>query len=183
MPDSHTEAAFSRICSIEWRKVKNPSKLAFDSQVVLMMEFIRRQALWGRTLSIPETIRVPFDVAEYKEPTIRANPEILNKLRHHLTKFKTLSYTLNEHAQNVCELELHWAALKDSGIAGTTEHPEPYEPLLYMFDNFGAFGITHDGINVGVSISRTYWLRNVDKPPFWLEEEGFNTSLYPGKGN
>jgi hypothetical protein len=181
MSDSHTETTLSRIYSIKWRKVPNPSKLAFDAQVLLMLEFIRRQALWGRTLNIPETTRVPFDVAEYKEPTIRANPEILDKLHHHLSNFYTLSYSFNRHAQNICDLVLHWAALKDSGVSDMTEHPDPYEPLLHMFDNFGTFGITHEGINVGLTFARTNWLRNVDKPPFWLEEEGFNPLLYPHK--
>ena len=174
MSASHTEVILARIYNVKWGG--EPPKISTDSEVLLMGEFIRRQALWGKTLGIPTTMRVPFDVAKYKEPTIRAKPETLNKLRSHLINVRPI-------IREIYEWALHWAALGDNDIPSLTEHPDPYEPLLYMFDQGSTFHFDQ-GINVGgATIPRGNWLSFVDKPPFWLEEEGFTTTLRPNKGS
>ena len=137
----------ARLLAIDW-----DSPLAFDhrqSRPRLMKEYLRRAALWARELDGGKPWPF-FDIAELIAPDVHPPQELADQLE----------VLINERigwpaVQTSCRAALRWAALLDSGHPIPSGLPDPYEPLLLMFERGGGFITEHGFIELdGASVSR-----------------------------
>ncbi|MFF2143327.1 hypothetical protein [Kitasatospora sp. NPDC058190] len=112
-----------------------------------MKEFLRRSALWAHQLG-SDTWPF-FDLAALIDPSVRADPELVEQV----SKSCELQSTA---VQQSCVGALHFAALQESGRI-TIQLPNPYEPIVSLFENGGGFTLDGTGmidIDVAASMSR-----------------------------
>lgn len=158
MSQTWVAAVYQRILSINW----HPDDSRRELYALLMLEHFRRTALWLKSLELRSPARPLFDLAESVDPTIRADSQIVETLRQHLNPFK-----INTRMEEVCQWALHWAALKDASKVETFRLPDPYEPLLVMFESGGSFRQGHEGIEiVGGLLPTRNWLEYAEHASF-----------------
>jgi hypothetical protein len=99
-----------------------------------MKEYLRRAAFWAKATNAPG---FPFfDIAAAVNPQVRAEPSSVERVSAHLAR----------HLQGVpvtrtCTHALHFAALVDAGAPLPPVPPDPFEPLLVMFERGGGFRV------------------------------------------
>lgn len=107
------------------------------SRALLMREHMRRAALWARVCGAEE--RWPFfDVTEYLAPAFEPAPEVAAELEEYVRRIGTPSL------RRVCRGAVRWAAARSEGRVEPSELPElpdPYEPILLMFERGGGYSI------------------------------------------
>jgi hypothetical protein len=137
-----------RLLAVDWDGAS-----AFDhrrSRAKLMMEYLRRAALWAQELDAARDWPF-FDIAAHIAPGVVPPQDLASQL-------DTLIY---EHigwptVQECCRAALRWAALLDSGRPLPDHLPDPYEPLLLVFERGGGFFTEHGFIDVdGAAIPPT----------------------------
>jgi hypothetical protein len=108
-----------------------------------MREYLRRMALWKNEL---QSGAWPFfDVAGTLKPDIHTNIQSPKFDKH----FKEIiSFVWNPLMIKTCQWYLHWAILTDTGTLAQTILPEPYEPLIWMYERGGHFYTEHGFIQV-----------------------------------
>jgi hypothetical protein len=122
-----------RIEAIEWELDLTRARL----HVQLVREYLRRMALWAQSLGVPQEWPF-FDVANAVDPTVRADAETILRVREHLDAGKASWW-----GNKISEWALHFAALQPQrGL------PDPYEPLLVLFDQGGDFSTESGFIDV-----------------------------------
>ncbi|WP_051969828.1 hypothetical protein [Kitasatospora azatica] len=144
------ESVAARLLKVDW----TPSGAYTRQRISLMREFLRRSALWSEQLGSDEW---PFfDIAYLVDPTVRAAPEIVAAVAGG-------SAQQNVTVSRSCEWALHFAALRESGKA-PLQLPDPFEPLLTLFEHGGGFNLDGTGmidIDFNASMargSRAQWL-------------------------
>jgi hypothetical protein len=124
-----------RIMVIDWTG-------SFDhmrSRGYLMKEYLRRMAWWAKVTEAPD---FPFfDIAAAVDPAVRADPSIVD-----LVQTRVKSRLQGLRVVRACEQALHFAALLDAGVELPPAPPEPYEPLLVMFERGGGFSTEGGGL-------------------------------------
>lgn len=157
-----TQSVCQRIRAINWQQEADYSK---DSlHVRLMEEYLRRAGLWAKALGC-ESFGPFFNIAEQVDPTIRANTEILEWLETY-----TEQHCLGSRVSIPLQRILHWAALHDAGGLKTSHLPNPYEPLLTLYEQGAEFRQITGFIEVsGTGIPIQNWLRFSEEPPLWTE--------------
>jgi hypothetical protein len=108
-----------------------------DEHLYLMLEYMRRVALWQQALKCAEA-RPFFDIADQIDPSIRVDSEMVNVLHG---RFKQGVWV-----GRIGEWALHFAALQDAAKVQHFDLPVPYEPLIVLFEEGGTFTITHEGV-------------------------------------
>lgn len=104
------------------------------SLVVLMREFLRREALWAGRLGVEG---LPFvNLAHAVRPGFQCPPELLSRIA---------AFPQSSAERTCCQNLLGWYALKDAnaGLVRTFDLPDPYEPLVRFFERGGAFSAEH----------------------------------------
>ena len=150
--------SYGRILSINWQQRNSFDR---DLHPKLMAEYLRRAALWAKAISPAQPPSPFFDIAERISPTTRADLDLIEKLLHYLRQFP-----LNLQEQRVCERALHWSAINNTTEVKQFALPEPFEPLLVLFEQGGTFRTEHGWIDVdGTGFSSTNWLEYADKSP------------------
>jgi hypothetical protein len=145
-PTSGAASTLARLSAVDWDRV------AFDrreSRVALMREYLRRAALWARELDAASAWPF-FDIAALIAPDLQPLQELTEEL-------ETLIYERVgwPSVQTCCRAALRWATLLDSGYPIPAGLPEPYEPLLLLFERGGEFYTEHGFIELdGASIMR-----------------------------
>ncbi|MFE5583705.1 hypothetical protein [Kitasatospora sp. NPDC056531] len=138
-----TRALADRLTNVDWDPAETDPRL----RISLMKEFLRRSALWAHQLG---SDRWPFfDVAALIDPSVRADPDLVEQV----SKSCELQSTA---VQQSCVGALHFAALQESGRP-TPQLPDPYEPIVSLFENGGGFTLDGTGmidIDITVSMSR-----------------------------
>ncbi|MDT0326820.1 hypothetical protein [Nocardiopsis lambiniae] len=144
-----------RIHAIDWNGNLDHTR----SRVLLMREYLRRMALWTRTL---DARGWPFyDLAEFAAPGIRATDEIVQGVKDNpdiVRQFPTVGKT--------CAWALHLAAARDAG-ASLPDLPDPFEPLIRMYERGGGFSLSTTGtIDIdGAGIHRGTLLHHLGDTP------------------
>jgi hypothetical protein len=143
----HAATVLARLLVIDWN-----SPLAFDhrqSRARLMKEYLRRAALWATELDGGKPWPF-FDIAELIAPDVHPPQEMADQLE------AVIDEGIGWPAvQTVCRAALRWAALLDFGHPIPPVLPDPYEPLLLMFERGGGFTTEHGFIELdGASVSR-----------------------------
>jgi hypothetical protein len=162
MADDNARKALHRLCSIDWSRKESGCK----SSIALMKEYLRRAASWGKKLNA--TDRWPFfDVAKCISESLCAPDELEIPLKQYLTKL-----TLWPTIKKSCAWYLNWNVLKDRAIDQSVDwkesrdrangrldfkawlsdqesfSPDPYEPLILLYERGGRFNTEHGFINV-----------------------------------
>ncbi|MFG3225395.1 hypothetical protein ACGF07_11545 [Kitasatospora sp. NPDC048194] len=148
-----TQTLADRLTSVDW----NPAQTDPRLRISLMKEFLRRSALWAYQLG---SDRWPiFDVAALIDPSVRADPELVDQVSKSCA-------TQSTAVQQSCVGALHFAALRESGRA-IPRLPDPYEPIVVLFENGGGFALDGTGmidVDVTVSMSRGKLADWLDRP-------------------
>jgi len=160
------EDQLERLLGIDWR----PNDERLKSQVALVREYLRRAALWADRLQMAEEWPF-FDVALQIDPSIRADPEYVTTLRARLT-----GIPLHPKVKATSEWSLHWAALKAASRTAQFDLPDPYEPLLRMYERGGSFYTEHGFIVIGpASVWKGDWRDHLRPEPVTnLDEDALN---------
>ena len=162
---SQVDNMLSRILGVDW--IYDPSRRR--SHEALFKEFLRRQVLWLHALECIDDYP-SYDLASLVNNKVRASMEATTAIRHHLSS-RALNATMI--LSGALENALHWAALEDTGLAETYDLPNPYEPLIILYERggtftieemFGRFVIGYD--NRGPSLPRGPWRRWYQNEPF-----------------
>lgn len=128
-----SEALWERILNIDWAADPTPHRM---SRIALLREFLRRMALWAEALGCPE--RWPFfDVAAQAMPEVPAPEVDLSSLPH-----------LQARIQATLHWMLRWDALPHRPHP---ELPDPFEPLLLLYERGGGFTVENKLIDVGLA--------------------------------
>ncbi|QYO63430.1 hypothetical protein [Leptolyngbya sp. 7M] len=154
-----TMSMYHRILAIDWRR-----KTCTDSDfyIDLMAEYLRRSALWAKVLAPSHPIRPFSDIAASVDPTIRADSDLVKALLDYLNQFP-----VNATEKRVCEQALHWAVIDNMPQVKQFALPDPYEPLLVLFEQGGTFRTEHGWIDVaGGGFQMRNWHDYAEKPPF-----------------
>jgi hypothetical protein len=155
---SHTAATLARLQAVDW--TGGSGFKHHRSRVRLMAEYLRRTALWAQALDA--TSEWPFfDIAAHVDPSIQV-PE---------NQAKELEALIYNHigwpsVDRLARAALHWAALKDAGVPTAPGLPDPYEPILLMFDRGGAWTTEAGFIDVnGAAVRRQSWQDHLAPEP------------------
>lgn len=120
---ARVEAMMSRIATIQWGKP--PLHVSSSTpNSVLMQEFLRRMLLWSKALGVNGWPL--FDVAKVLQPGLRPATRKLNPLTRGLFP--------NIFVRMTCHWALHWAEIAGSQMVQEFGLPDPYEPLLEMYE-------------------------------------------------
>ncbi|MCX4745567.1 hypothetical protein OG455_08525 [Kitasatospora sp. NBC_01287] len=134
MTDDPSRAALDRVRAVVW----NDWDGAFEhtrSRAALMREYLRRAALWARWCGAEEAW--PFlDLAERVDPGTRAAEDVVDELEEYLAE------QVGRHSiRETCRGAVQWAALRAGSHVELPDLPDPYEPLLLMYERGGGFHI------------------------------------------
>ncbi|MFH9658963.1 hypothetical protein ACH4NF_14665 [Streptomyces sp. NPDC017248] len=125
MSTSFVSKLAGRLTSVDWVGDWERSR----SRVRLMHEFLRRSALWAHALGSDDW---PFfDVAALVEPSVRADELTVEQV-------VAGASALQPVVGDTCAWALHLAALRDADVR-LPELPDPFEPLVRMYERGGAF--------------------------------------------
>jgi hypothetical protein len=154
----------ARLSAVDWDEVALDRRW---SRVALMREYLRRAALWARELDA-EGAWPFFDIAALIAPGLEPPRELAEELETLL--YERVGWPT---VQTCCRAALRWAALLDSGRPIPVGLPDPYEPLLLVFERGGEFYIEHVFIELdGASI--------MQKPmAYYVSDEPVLASLDP----
>ena len=156
---SSTEQTLERLLAIDWTN-RDLTYDHVDSRGRLFVEYLRRMAVWVRELN--ENPSKPFvDLGSFVQPAVRADPSVIDRL-------EPISVYIHwPPVRQSVEAMLHWAAIKDhDGVPPQwRDLPDPYEPLLIMFERGGAFITEHGFVDIGLAmIPLNGWRERADKP-------------------
>ncbi|MGR6970495.1 hypothetical protein ACU639_12940 [Streptomyces cynarae] len=156
-----SRAVLERLRAVEWYGDWDVASAHTRSRALLMREYLRRAALWAQAYEAEEEWPF-FDVTEYVDPAFRLDPDLEADLEEFVShKVPTPS------TASTCRGAVRWAALKaERSEAGFPELPDPYEPLLLMYQRGGGYSIEEFIDLYGVMIPYGNFESNVSTEPF-----------------
>ncbi|MEU8462798.1 hypothetical protein [Streptomyces sp. NPDC029003] len=151
MSDEHAKVVVEKISAIDWRAAEESFEHG-TSSARLMREYLRRAAIWVQELQkaqpdplfdVAQSDRWPFfDLARYVDPSVRPDSELAAELDAFLAEHSSSLLT-----GRICRAALNWASLSPEALAGFGDLPDPFEPLLLVFERSGAFWIENGFID------------------------------------
>jgi hypothetical protein len=156
--DSRAALVLSRLVAVDWS-----GDTAFDhprSRVRLMKEYLRRAAHWAQAYQATEHWPF-FDIAALVAPEVRVPGELaveLDALIRARIGWPSVAAA--------CRGALRWAAVKDAGAPVPAELPDPFEPLLSLFERGGGFTTEHGFVDLGgASVRIQSWREHLAADP------------------
>ncbi|MEY9214292.1 hypothetical protein NI17_020535 [Thermobifida halotolerans] len=126
------EAVVDRLLAVDWTGRYDQRR----SQAALMREYLRRSALWSKHLDAEGW---PFfDIAAAVDPTVRADRATVDRLEAELPDW------IYPTVRHTCVWALHFAELRRSGTE-LPDLPDPFEPLLLMYERGNGFTLDGTG--------------------------------------
>ena len=156
-----SRTVLERLRTVDWYGDWEVASAHTRSRALLMREYLRRAALWAQAYEAEEEWPF-FDVTEFVDPTFRLDPEVDADLEEFLShKVPTPS------TARTCRGAVRWAALKaEQSEAGLPDLPDPYEPLLLMYQRGGGYSIEEFIDLYGVMIPYGNFESNFNTEPF-----------------
>ncbi len=150
-PDEAVDAMAERLGAIDWERRGDRTW----SKAALLKEYFRRAARWAAAYDC--NARSPFyDIAACVDPNVHVDQGVIDDVLE-----KT-----SAGGRNIAQLVpflLRWAAL---GVAPTPELPDPYEPLLVLFERGGGFHTENGEVNLEwKSVRMAGWRNRVADAP------------------
>ncbi|MCX5529230.1 hypothetical protein OG785_01400 [Streptomyces sp. NBC_00006] len=149
----------SRLRAIDW----DDWTAAFDhtrSRALLMREYLRRSAQWARHYGA-ESAWPFFDIVEHVDASVQLAPDVASDLEAFL-RGGIGPYSVERTVTGA----VRWAELRRQGRTDLPELPEPYEPLLLMYERGGGFYVDQAIDLNGVSLPRWGLDTTIAAPPF-----------------
>jgi hypothetical protein len=120
------------------------------SSMLLLEEFLRRAALWAEVLGIidlPGTGWPLIDYSTYIDSSLKIDEDNddfdeLSAQAEELLVEGSPSY----YAKKVCVYFVHWAMIKDRPEVTIHNLPDPYEPLIVLYERGCNFRRDHTGV-------------------------------------
>jgi hypothetical protein len=135
MPERVAELA-ERLLAIDWDE--EGDELHTRSRIALMHEHLHRGERWARHLRTPAA--GPFaTLPDLIDPEVRADPDTVRRV------LRAVPGSGMAPTPRACAAALHFAALQDAGVP-LPALPDPYEPLVLLFERGGGFGIDCSGV-------------------------------------
>ena len=128
---------FQRLMGLSWEGDPEPR-----ATVRLMREHLHLMARWASALGCEDAWPF-FDVAAKVQPEVRATTAEVTTLEQHLR-----SLHLPNRVVNACIWALHWDQVKALPAVACFALPDPFEPLLAMFEQGGRFTTEHGYVDV-----------------------------------
>ncbi|MFG2842795.1 hypothetical protein ACGF12_06415 [Kitasatospora sp. NPDC048296] len=123
-------AMMDRLAAINWTHRAGHDAHA-GSRSRLMVEYLRRAALWAEVLGGPP--RWPyFDIAGALAPEVRVDPATAERLEKYVEE-----HVDGVSAVFVCRAAVRWATLRNTPGVQLPVLPDPFEPLLLMYERGG----------------------------------------------
>jgi hypothetical protein len=125
--------------------IRQPDAFAHrGSRVALMREYLRRSAWWAQAVNATDEWPF-FDIAARIDPAVRASSYLADRLDDFIE-----SAVHAPVVASTCRAALHWSALVTTPGTQVPNLPDPFEPLLAMYERGGSFTATANGfIDVG----------------------------------
>ncbi|MFD8411773.1 hypothetical protein [Streptomyces sp. NPDC059650] len=132
MTETTSRTVLERLRAIDWEDEAAAWEHA-PSRALLMREYLRRSALWARVCGAEEAWPF-FDVAEHLGAQAPGTPpEVAAELEELLDGLAPASL------RTTCRAAVRWAAVRSAGQELPAGLPEPYEPLLLMYERGGGY--------------------------------------------
>jgi len=131
--NNSVDRTIERIKAINWA----PNDYRAASHIALLKEYLRCASLWAKTLDCTDKWPL-FDVAAQINPSLRADETQVEALKRHLAPF-AVSRTIRQ----LCEWFVHWAVVQHSPEVTKMALPDPYEPLILLYERGGDFYREH----------------------------------------
>ncbi|MER6303778.1 hypothetical protein ABT247_30060 [Kitasatospora sp. NPDC001539] len=131
------------------------------SRAALMEEYFRRAALWLDVYG--DTQYWPFlDLAAIVAPAIRADPAVIADIEGFIDEASGSSYAMDSGAAAV-----QWAALTSAPGVELPPLPDPFEPLLRLYERGGSgFRLTNGFVDFGmIMVPRGSWRMHLSPTP------------------
>lgn len=129
-----TDTALERILAIKWE----PDDSRVNSHIALLREYLRRAALWAKALDCIDEWPF-FDVAAHLD-SVDADETKVKVLKTHFTQ---TPFYVAGIIEKTCKWFLEWDSVKNSPKVNEFTLPEPYEPLILMYERGGIFSTEH----------------------------------------
>ncbi|MFI0220139.1 hypothetical protein [Streptomyces lydicus] len=131
MTENSSRRVLQRLRSIDWADDFAASKHA-NSRALLMREYLRRVALWARAYGAEQSWPF-FDIVEHVDANFQTPPDIAAEMEEILAGLAPTS------VKRTCRAAIRWVALRDTRDDPPAELPDPYEPLLLMYERGGGY--------------------------------------------
>ncbi|WP_078843229.1 hypothetical protein [Streptomyces albus] len=136
-----SRAMLDRLRAIEWADV-DAMFVHARSRAALMREYLRRMALWAAAHDVVDAW--PFlDPALRLDPKLRVDPGVEAELDAYIR-----DNIGRPSIEKTCRGAVHWAALRARGDADLSGLPDPFEPLLLMYERGGGFVVESEFIDL-----------------------------------
>ncbi|MFI9319853.1 hypothetical protein ACIGXI_08730 [Kitasatospora aureofaciens] len=149
-----------RLKAIEWSAYQEGQDKAF-SRAALMKEYLRRAALWLDTYG--DTDEWPFfDLAAIVAPAVRADPAVVSDIENFIEEASG-----SWHAIECSAAAVQWAALRDSSGSVLPPLPDPFEPLIRLYERGGSgFSFANGFLDFGMlMVKRGNWRSHLSPDP------------------
>ncbi|EOT04870.1 hypothetical protein [Streptomyces noursei] len=131
MTEDSSRRVLERLRAIDWADDVAASDHA-NSRALLMREYLRRAALWARAYGAEQSWPF-FDIAEHVYAEIQTPPDVAAEAEEVLAGLAPTSL------KRTCRAAIRWAALRDIRDDLPADLPDPYEPLLLMYERGGGY--------------------------------------------
>ncbi|MGW9303881.1 hypothetical protein ACWHA3_24075 [Streptomyces cyaneofuscatus] len=158
MSDKPSRTVSDRLQAIDW----TDDAIAFrhvHSRALLMREYLRRAALWAQAYGAEEAWPF-FDIAEYVDADTTTPPEVADELEQLLKDLAPASL------RTTCRAAVRWSALREVHRDLPANLPDPYEPLLLMYERGGGYYLEEYLDLNGVMIPLRDMESNASSAPF-----------------
>ncbi|MBZ4319708.1 hypothetical protein [Streptomyces huiliensis] len=153
------KSVIERLLAVEWRPVGGNDKHS-RSRFELMREHLRRTALWAEHLGADTWPYPPL--ARTFDHTVGIPVDVREQLVEHLE-----DRTFYAHTSMLCMHTVAWAYLKEQ-CTSLPRLPDPYEPLLVLFERGGEFAV-----EVGQMARFRPWLLALQPRDEYLSQDPF----------
>ncbi|MFE5240138.1 MULTISPECIES: hypothetical protein [unclassified Streptomyces] len=149
----------SRLRAVDW----GDWTAAFEharSRALLMREYLRRSAQWARHYGA-ESVWPFFDIAEHVDDSVCLSPDVASELDAFL-RGGIGPYPVERTVAGA----VRWAELRCQERTDLPDLPDPYEPLLALYERGGGFHVDQAIDLNGVSLPRWDLGTAIAAPPF-----------------
>ncbi|MET8752912.1 hypothetical protein ABZW32_22840 [Streptomyces sp. NPDC004667] len=162
MSNEYEKFVVERISAIDWRATEESFEHG-TSSARLMRGYLRRAALWVQELQkaqptpffeVTQPERWPFfDIARHVDASVRPDAELAAELEAILAERSS-----SRLVGRICQAALNWASLSPDALARFCVLPDPFEPIILVFEQSGAFWIENGFIDfVAGRVRLTTW--------------------------
>jgi hypothetical protein len=152
-----SQTALNRLLAVKWKI--DGDRVA--EHIPLARETLRRLALWAGYLNC--VIKWPnVDVALHLYPSMRASQSVIDSLRTHLQ-----NVDIYPDVPRLLEYSLHWSIIKQMDLAQKAKLPDPYEPVILLYEHMGSFHHNFEDLIISLSkvLGANRWVGYNSLPP------------------